>query len=69
MRFNDEYDSKRHMELVGKYTPGRERKVFICEIFDSRISFQVAPMTACNNWQAWMILIEAADLPLDPIDG
>ena len=69
MRFNDEYDSKRHMELVGKYKPGRKRKVFICGIFDSRISFQVAPMTPYSNWQAWMILIEAADLPFDPTDG
>ena len=41
MKFNDEYDSERHMEMVGKYMPGRKRKVFTCEIFDSRISLQV----------------------------
>ena len=31
MKFNDEYDSEQHMEMVGKYMPGRRRKVFfIC---------------------------------------
>ena len=38
MKFNDEYDSERHMELVGKYTLGRKRKVLTCEVFGSRIS-------------------------------
>lgn len=69
MKVNDEYDSERHMELVGKYMPGRKRKVFICEVFDSKIFLQVAPMSACNNWQAWMILMEAADRRFDSIDS
>ena len=69
MKFNDEYDSERHVELVGKYTPGRNRKVLTCEIFGSRISLRIAPMGACNNWQTWMKRIEAADRPFDPIEG
>ena len=66
MKFNDEYDSERHMEMVGKYMPGR-KKFFVGEIFDSRISLQVAMPTACNNWQTWMEIIEVTDRPIDPI--
>ena len=67
MKFNDEYDSERHMEMVGNYMPGRKRKVFMCEIFDSRISSQVATPTACNNWQTWMEIIEATNRLIDHI--
>ena len=66
MKFNDEYDSEKHMELVGKYVPGRKRKVlFLWCLFDSRISLQVAPIIACNSWPAWMKLMEAVDRPFD----
>ena len=26
MKFNDEYDSEQHMDLVGKYMPGKGKK-------------------------------------------
>ena len=68
MKFNDEYDTERPMEMVGKYMPGRKRKVFMCEIFDWRISLQVATPTACNNWQTWMEIIEITDRPYDSIN-